>query len=319
MNASSDGSDASPLARASAALVRTTSRTLAGGAYPSFQRTGTTERTPIRQSSRDIAAQTHDQIQQRVVEELFTGSGLPFRLLIFFVVLVFVLVGFGITVLVLCIRAVIDTINYADKPCDQPLQYYMLVSLLYGWLGQGIFKVLVDKLPLCCCDSIGCQVCFKHFIIMMPSAALLGWGVYMLQHADTCSTTNPGLYYPLRDYIYCQLIFTMLCFIFAVLCAIGGFALLIMFQNAWDNRPGCEKSVRKLPKVDPDSPELIDEEGNRKACPICIDSPGVWVRTPCNHIFHEECLANWCKHHFDCPLCRAPIGEIDEETGDAKG
>ena len=31
------------------------------------------------------------------------------------------------------------------------------------------------------------------------------------------------------------------------------------------------------------------------------------LRTPCQHIFHEECLKNWVHKKRECPNCRAPL------------
>lgn len=29
------------------------------------------------------------------------------------------------------------------------------------------------------------------------------------------------------------------------------------------------------------------------------------MNTPCNHKFHEECLAQWMEVKLECPTCRA--------------
>ncbi|THG16172.1 hypothetical protein TEA_020609 [Camellia sinensis var. sinensis] len=53
-----------------------------------------------------------------------------------------------------------------------------------------------------------------------------------------------------------------------------------------------------------------DEEGKR--CAICLDDfePKQWVTlTPCNHMFHEECIVPWVKSHGQCPVCRFAICE----------
>ena len=30
-------------------------------------------------------------------------------------------------------------------------------------------------------------------------------------------------------------------------------------------------------------------------------------KTPCKHIFHEECLKNWLHMKSDCPVCRRKL------------
>eukprot|EP00915_Cephaloidophora_sp_WS-2016_P004553 GHVH01006091.1.p1 GENE.GHVH01006091.1~~GHVH01006091.1.p1 ORF type:complete len:956 (+),score=138.46 GHVH01006091.1:64-2931(+) len=32
-----------------------------------------------------------------------------------------------------------------------------------------------------------------------------------------------------------------------------------------------------------------------------------WALTPCEHVFHEECLKEWCEVKMECPTCRSPI------------
>ena len=31
--------------------------------------------------------------------------------------------------------------------------------------------------------------------------------------------------------------------------------------------------------------------------------------TPCEHVFHAECLEQWLKKHENCPICRFELGE----------
>lgn len=53
-----------------------------------------------------------------------------------------------------------------------------------------------------------------------------------------------------------------------------------------------------------------DEDG--KNCAICLEEfePRQMVMlTPCNHMFHEECIVPWVKSHGQCPVCRFAICE----------
>ncbi|XP_008792322.2 E3 ubiquitin-protein ligase RNF181-like [Phoenix dactylifera] len=63
-------------------------------------------------------------------------------------------------------------------------------------------------------------------------------------------------------------------------------------------------------------------EGDRKdegeRCTICLDAfvPNEHVMmTPCNHMFHPECLVPWVKGHGNCPVCRHALSEREETTG----
>lgn len=54
----------------------------------------------------------------------------------------------------------------------------------------------------------------------------------------------------------------------------------------------------------------LDDDGKR--CAICLDDfePREAVTlTPCDHMFHEECIVPWVKSHGQCPVCRFVISE----------
>lgn len=51
------------------------------------------------------------------------------------------------------------------------------------------------------------------------------------------------------------------------------------------------------------------EEGN--GGPGTDDSAmGSYVITPCNHVYHEQCLSRWLECKFECPACRSTIPPI---------
>ena len=46
-------------------------------------------------------------------------------------------------------------------------------------------------------------------------------------------------------------------------------------------------------------------------CAICLNEiKGVYKKTKCNHIFHEECIVKWYKVSHRCPLCRNSVFNI---------
>lgn len=57
---------------------------------------------------------------------------------------------------------------------------------------------------------------------------------------------------------------------------------------------------RKIPE------KLIDSD-----CAVCMMSVnGVdaeHMLTPCNHLFHRDCLKQWLEHKHECPTCRAQL------------
>ncbi|XP_031494080.1 uncharacterized protein LOC116260126 [Nymphaea colorata] len=67
------------------------------------------------------------------------------------------------------------------------------------------------------------------------------------------------------------------------------------------------KSSSKRKKDD----NIEDEE-----CTICLEKfvPGEDVLiTPCNHMFHGDCLQPWVRSHGKCPVCRLAFSERSEE------
>ncbi len=55
----------------------------------------------------------------------------------------------------------------------------------------------------------------------------------------------------------------------------------------------------------------------KDVCSLCLKKFGVKkavYKTQCNHIFHNNCLENYCKHNSDniqCPLCREFIDDCN--------
>ncbi|XP_039003606.1 RING-H2 finger protein ATL33-like [Hibiscus syriacus] len=59
----------------------------------------------------------------------------------------------------------------------------------------------------------------------------------------------------------------------------------------------------------------MDEDGKR--CAVCLEDfearENVMV-TPCNHMFHEECILPWVKDHGHCPVCRFVLSDRIRRT-----
>jgi len=291
-------------------LLRSTSRTFTGGAAPSTpaqraQDGEPTETTPIRQQS-STRVETQDMVQQRLSEEM---QGLVMGSLKWILLVAALFCTLLITMLILFVLALVAVINHNDKPCDQPLKYYLLAGILWSQVPGFLVELIghnwntLNKLVL-------------NLFFSLPGWGIIGWGVWMVHSSETCHTTNPDLFYPTKHYIYGQIVMASFLLIATIFGAFG-FRRALLILNTLIVKPGCEEAVHKLQRVEEGSAELISaEDGQVLSCPICIESLSSAVKTPCSHLFHEECLAHWCKNHTDCPLCRQQVGAPDPKDGE---
>ena len=73
------------------------------------------------------------------------------------------------------------------------------------------------------------------------------------------------------------------------------------------------------PKFDYHELSGIDRDlelGEENPCPICYSEfdpecpPTDIMRTPCNHLFHTECLSRWMEQKMECPACRQALPSL---------
>ncbi|KAL2937461.1 E3 ubiquitin-protein ligase RZF1 [Bienertia sinuspersici] len=58
-------------------------------------------------------------------------------------------------------------------------------------------------------------------------------------------------------------------------------------------------------------------EEDRKSCAVCLEdfeAREEVMLTPCNHMFHEECIVPWVKNHGQCPVCRTSFCERQQNA-----
>merc|ERR1719215_1308241 len=206
--------------------------------------------------------------------------------------------------------ALYAAVEYADKPCDQPLQYYVVTSFLVGQVTPKLVKK-AQQMPWAQRPRYTVAVSMAGSV---PGWIVILWGFMMTRACKTCQETNPVLYSATRNFIYGQIVL----FLFTTVFFSVGFTAVLAYWHtlATQDQKGCEGAVHALVKVEHGHPELLDpDDGQVLECPTweeAFEEPRVVVRTKCGHHFHEECLARWCKNHVDCPMCRAVIGEPDE-------
>lgn len=196
-----------------------------------------------------------------------------------------------------------------EKPCDQPLQWWLFAMLLIPVI-QCQLNSHIDERPK------------RLQALVMPT--LLMSGIYMLSKCKTCSDTNPDLYEFVKMYIIFQsvlwlaMMFTVLCFVTVIMWAHQ--RGLLPNQGAGPSNPAKPGTINDIETVSY-SPELFSEiavnDGERPECSVCqdeFDHSKVIKRTPCGHFFHEECLMQWLEQFSKtCPLCRSNIEEALEQ------
>ena len=49
-------------------------------------------------------------------------------------------------------------------------------------------------------------------------------------------------------------------------------------------------------------------------CVICMSTVDIngrdFMQTPCDHMFHEQCLLQWLDQKMECPTCRRPLPTV---------
>lgn len=211
-----------------------------------------------------------------------------------------------IAIMVFFVQAILGLCFHHDKECDQPLKYYLIVTVLWSQIPGQIQKAILSA-------EASWQVKIGVALATaIPGWAIMGWGVYMVHTAETCHKTNPGLFFPTRRYIYFQLALAAFSFAVVVFFAFSARHIMLYVSSLMEGS-GCAEAVKALPKIEAGAQELIAEDGEVTGCPICMEtlSKGA-VRTPCEHYFHEDCLATWCKNHLTCPMCREQVGDADD-------
>ncbi|KAI9109241.1 hypothetical protein K1719_019864 [Acacia pycnantha] len=80
-------------------------------------------------------------------------------------------------------------------------------------------------------------------------------------------------------------------------------------------------SISAIPVFVYEAENTLNQEADERdlECVICLSifENGETGRSlpKCCHAFHVECIDMWLSSHSNCPICRAPIGELDSQFG----
>eukprot|EP00416_Gambierdiscus_australes_P037210 CAMPEP_0171095684 /NCGR_PEP_ID=MMETSP0766_2-20121228/43313_1 /TAXON_ID=439317 /ORGANISM="Gambierdiscus australes, Strain CAWD 149" /LENGTH=303 /DNA_ID=CAMNT_0011554529 /DNA_START=6 /DNA_END=917 /DNA_ORIENTATION=- len=256
---------------------------------------------PLHQSrSSQVTRNQFHETQRHVAAQMLAYS-LPVLACVFLLILALAIAGVTIY-----IKGWLVWSSDREKKCDQPLKWWLLTMLL------------LPVLQIQANSHEGSRTS-RFQVLVMP--ILIAIGTWLCVGCRTCQTTNPNLYQFVKMYlIYQTSVWVLMMFI------LFGLVTLIFWlhrHGLLDNGPGPAMAakpglINDIETV-PYSASLCSGEengGESPECCICQDvfsAQDVIKRTPCRHLFHEECLGRWLENYARiCPLCRKDLEEAVE-------
>eukprot|EP00814_Leptocylindrus_danicus_P013912 CAMPEP_0116043342 /NCGR_PEP_ID=MMETSP0321-20121206/26299_1 /TAXON_ID=163516 /ORGANISM="Leptocylindrus danicus var. danicus, Strain B650" /LENGTH=404 /DNA_ID=CAMNT_0003524133 /DNA_START=230 /DNA_END=1444 /DNA_ORIENTATION=- len=224
-----------------------------------------------------------------------------------------------------------------DKPCDQPLKVYAVMSSciasympFHKAMKRWLFGYSRERdgaarpLPVRMYDELFHACCLTWVWL----------GVAWISDCETCQETAPHLYGAARSFVIVLVICLMLLIlplvflpcIYLWLVRTGTFSPSAMSQAA------PPEVLENLARIEYD-PTLFNDITNPRECCICMNEFGIdfnnatvdnegqqrgdsiIVRTRCGHVFHKACLGGWLATSRYCPLCRENL--VTPQANDA--
>ena len=167
----------------------------------------------------------------------------------------------------------------------------------------GFFSFWVPQIVLCVRNDV--RQPLKPEFVLGTSVARLALPLYLYGCPSNLLRVqpNPRLCAALAAYVFLQ-------------------AAVLLVQRAWGPRcflPRCLLPHRYdygRPLPPPRCGDAEEGEDCReRECIICLSEVDVSCKaqralTPCGHVFHRTCLAQWCECKAACPTCRRPLPPI---------
>lgn len=197
--------------------------------------------------------------------------------------------------------------KHGSKPCDQPLATWLLlmqctplVQLVVDYL---IYSAWVDKAV--------------RLIFHGLRSCLIVLGFYWYIQSKTCAKTNPLLF----GFVWHYLLYLLTIYLLMIVVPTVVLGLMIWgMSRGWfdESGVGSRDPRETLNGIETISyatfREMVENEQDKpdEECPCCweqFDTNALIKRTPCGHVFHEECLAKWLKVSTTCPICRNDLEE----------
>lgn len=299
-DSTSSGPSDTPRSRFGRGLSQSLASTLVGAAQRAHAVAAEdSQPLQIQSSSSQLNRDRFRENQRHVAAQMLAYS-LPAVLLI---------IALAIAGLTIYIKGWIVFFHDREKPCDQPLKWWLLVMLL---------------LPFLQCRSVNSEQesrTNRFQVVFMPILIVIG--TWLCLECRTCQDTNPHLYQFVKMYLIYQTSVWVL-----LMILLFGLVTLIFFlhrHGLLDSGPGPMMAakpglIQELETV-AYSTTLFAGDDNLPECCICQDhfNHGDRIKkTPCGHYFHEECLGRWLENYARiCPLCRKDLQEAMERRDGA--
>lgn len=256
------------------------------------------DREPMVGSS--TAGMNRDRVQenQRMIAAQLLTYSVPVMACIAIIILALTIAGF-----VIYVQGWVVWSNSYKKPCDQPLQWWLLVMLFVPMLHCGISQNQ-DQRP--------------GMIKALAMPIGIAVGSWMWMRCQTCVKTNPELFFYTKKFLIYQ--FAVWVSMVFMSCGLV-WGIFWLYRNGLLEsgpgphaaaRPGLIEEIETVPFNPVDHSETSNEL-EPPECPICFEEfqDGEPIkRTPCRHLFHEQCLGKWLTDYGKlCPLCRENLEE----------
>eukprot|EP00871_Galdieria_phlegrea_P005078 jgi/Galph1/5571/GphlegSOOS_G4294.1 len=202
-----------------------------------------------------------------------------------------------------------------NKPCDEPLKYWVLVNCIVS-LGYTLFKRLssedlVDDYSQLTSSQQKWLLCFR--VVSWLSLAWFIVGMVWVFRSKSCSSTAPSLYRLALALVAINLVFLgisiiLACCIFVLAPSIFHPGFNLDGSVSFHHRGATKKEIERIRLV---RYHHVESETD-VTCPICLCDyeEGNLLRVlPCTskHRFHSGCVDRWLVLNKTCPLCKIDI------------
>ena len=198
---------------------------------------------------------------------------------------------------------------YFAQECDASLKLFLGVFSSRFFLSVPLRLYIFNQRRANSHDAAD----YASRVVTWLDFAMFAWfivGQTWLYGSDTCSSTNPGIYYwalVLIVFIYISMALPILILVGLCLCLP---CVLLVLRVIVEPQGASESVINKLPKKTYTREQLGDSTSPADTCSICRSDYATNDELrclPCGHDFHVDCVDPWLKINTTCPLCRGDI------------